>query len=166
MNERPMPPPSAHAGFNLVEMMVTLVIIGIVVAAAVPNFTARNERYRVEGAAQELGTRIQLARQRAVAERVPYRATIDPGDRVYYFERQENDSTWVRSPDQTYEIEGVTDLDLTVGGRESETVVRLETRGTLQLEDAPVEVKFVSATEDTATLSVVRTGRAIVTMSN
>jgi len=157
---------SSRAGFNLVEMMVTVVIIGIVVAAAVPNFTQRNERYRVEGQAKQFGTRIQLARQRAVAERVPYRVNIDTGDRTYYFEKQEDDSTWVMAPDQTYEIEGVADLELTIGGRESETVIRLETRGTIQSDDAPVKMKFVSATQDTATLSVVRTGRGIVTMSN
>lgn len=157
---------SSRAGFNLVEMMVTLVIIGIVVAAAVPNFTERNERYRVEGQAKEVGTRIQLARQRAVAERVPHRMTVDPGDRTYYFERQENDSTWVMSPDIVYEVVGVQDMDVTIGGSQSETVVRFETRGTIQSEDAPIEMQFVSAKQDTATLSVVRTGRGIVTLSH
>ena len=156
----------SRAGFNLVELMVTLVIIRIVVAAAVPNFTERNERYRVEGQAKELGIRIQLARQRAVAERTPYRMNIDTGDRAYYFEKQDTDSTWVMSPDMVYEIEGVYDMDLTIGGQQSETIVRFETRGTIQDEDSPVEVTFVSANQDTATLSVVRTGRGIVTLSN
>lgn len=156
----------SRAGFSLVEMMVAVVIIGIVVAAAVPNFTQRNARYRVEGQAKEVGTRIQLARQRAVAERVPYRMIIDTGDLAYYFEKQEDDSTWVRSPDQVYEIEGVEELELTIGGSEAESIVRLETRGTIHSEDSPVEMRFISATQDTASLSVVRTGRGIVTMSN
>ncbi len=161
--------PCRHArtsrGFSLVEIMVALTIIGIVLAAAVPNFTNRNARYRVEGAAKEVGTRIALARQQAVAERMPYRMVVDESARSYYFEKQENDSTWTMSPNETYEIKGAETLLMEVGESSTSSTVRLQPRGTLLDEDAPLMMRFVSAMNDTAYLSVVRTGRTVVTMS-
>jgi type II secretion system protein H len=59
--------PRRNAGFSLIEAMVVLVVLGIVLAAAIPDFTKSNRRRSVESAATTLSSRIQVARQRAIA---------------------------------------------------------------------------------------------------
>ena len=155
-----------NAGFSLIEIMVVLVVMGILLATAVPSLNERNARSRTEGAARQLSARMQAARQLAVSKRVPYRMTFEIEDRSYYFERQDNDSTWTMDPDETYSIEGVEEIETDIGGREGESHVHFETRGTIDDDDSPALVTIVSAHGDTARLSVVRTGRATVLMSH
>lgn len=153
-------------GFTLVEMAVVLIILSIILVAAIPSFSAKNARSRAEGAARQLAARMELARQKAIARRVPYRLVLDAGARTYRFETQDTDSTWAAEPDQTYEIEGVENLDCEIGGSPTADEVYFETRGTIRSEDSPTEIRFISALNDTATLSLVRTGRVSVLMSH
>jgi Tfp pilus assembly protein FimT len=146
--------------------MVVLVVLGILLATAVPSLTERNARSRTEGAARQLSARMQAARQLAVSKRIPYRMTFDLESRSYYFERQDDDSTWTMDPDETYAIEGVEEIATEIGGRVGESLVHFETRGTIDGDDSPALVTIVSAHGDTARLSVVRTGRATVLMSH
>jgi type II secretion system protein H len=158
---------AAHraAGFSLIEVMVVLIVIGVVLAAAVPSVTERNARNRSEGAARQLSARMQIARQMAVSQRVPYRMTIDPAGGEYWFERQDDDSTWTMDPDRVFVIEGVDDVRTNIGGQEGETEVRFQTRGTLEADDSPALITIISTNADTANLSMVRTGRATVRMA-
>lgn len=155
----------SQAGFQLIELMVVLVVIAVVLASAVPSFTTRNARARTEGAARDLSSRMQMARQLALTKRVPYRMVVDESNLEYYFERQENDSTWVADPDETYTVEGVDGFSATIGGSESEDEVFFETRGTIADGNAPAQFVFVSTNGDSAALSMVRTGRCTVRMS-
>jgi hypothetical protein len=45
---------------------------------------------------------------------------VDAAHLEYYFERQDNDSTWVQDPEATYEVTGVEGLTTTIGGSVSE----------------------------------------------
>jgi Tfp pilus assembly protein FimT len=141
------------------------VVLGIVLATAVPNFTRRNSWGRIEGAAREMSTRMQTARAKAVAQRVPYRLVMDPDGQSYYFERQQDDSTWVSDPDKVYQVEGAAGMTTRVGGDPEADEIYFESRGTVRDEDSPAEVRFISATNDTATVVLVRTGRVTVHMS-
>jgi type IV fimbrial biogenesis protein FimT len=58
-------------GFSLVEMMVTLVLMAIAMATAIPAFTRYLHGNSVRGASLELAAHFRLARQRAVTEGVP-----------------------------------------------------------------------------------------------
>lgn len=154
-----------QAGFQLIELMIVVVVIGIVLASAVPTFATRNARARAEGEARDLSARVQIARQLCLTKRVPYRMVVDEVNLEYYFEREENDSTWVQDPDETYSVDGVEDFSVTIGGSESATELLFETRGTLADADAPAQFVFVSTNGDSATVSLVRTGRCTVRMS-
>ncbi len=153
-----------RSGFQLVELAVVLVVIGLMLAAAVPSFMRGDEWRRVEGAAANLSARIQTTRQMSVARRVPFRLVLDPGSRSYFFERQASDLTWVRDPEETYTADGTTSMSASIGGDETATEIYFEPRGTMRAVDVPAEIRFVSARHDTAIVAVVRTGRVSLRM--
>ena len=57
---------SSTGGFTLVELMVTVAVIGILAVVAVPSMTALINASRVSSAAGELTAAMQLARSEAV----------------------------------------------------------------------------------------------------
>ena len=57
--------PARDAGFSLTELMVGIVIIGIVVAATIPNFASYRETQRMSTACDRLATACREARSRA-----------------------------------------------------------------------------------------------------
>lgn len=151
------------AGFNLIELMLVVAIIGIVVAAAVPSFASRSAWYRMDGAAKDMGSRISWARQKAVSSRTPYRMLIDRAGMAYSFERQDTDSTWTADPPDSFRIEGVDDFEVEIAGDADDDEVLFETRGTINDEDAPAVFRFYSTQGDTCALNLVRTGRITTT---
>jgi type II secretion system protein H len=154
-----------EGGFQLVELAVVLVIFGILMAVATPSLNRGNSWRRIEGAARDLGARMQSARQASICARVPYRMVLDREGARYAFERQQQDSSWVRSPDVVFPLEGAAEFRAIIGGSESATLIRFETRGTVQEDDSPVLIRLFDAQNDTATVSMVRTGRVTVRMS-
>jgi prepilin-type N-terminal cleavage/methylation domain-containing protein len=63
----------ANSGFTLVEMMVVIGIIGFTLAIAIPTYHLTiKPTARLNGAARQLYSNIQLARLRAVSENVRY----------------------------------------------------------------------------------------------
>ncbi len=153
------------AGFSLVEAMVVVVILGLVIAAAIPNFANSNRRRRVESAATEISTRLQLARQRTVASRLPRRLVADLAAETYWIERSQNDSTWIRDPDEDYTLPQGVDWTFRAGAEAGNRDVEFESRGTILSEDAPVAITFTDAQGDSFMVSLVRTGRVTVRSS-
>jgi type II secretion system protein H len=154
-------------GFQLIELMVVVVILGIVLATALPSFVRRNQWNRLEGAARQLSSRMQETRQRAVAHRVPHRLALDPASGSYRVYRQETDSTWTPTSAEYYHAEGVAEIDAEVAGvvPHDSVEVLFEPRGTIRESDVPTVVRFIGSEQDTAILTLVRTGRVTVRMS-
>lgn len=146
----------------MIEAMVVLVILGIVLAAAVPNLSGSNKRRRCESAATGLASRIQIARQSAIAKRVPHRLVMNTGNRTYWTEREDSEASWVRFPDEEYELPKAVQWSVRAGGDLSNHDVVFESRGTILEQDAPLAVIFSNAQGDTFSLSLVRTGRVVV----
>ncbi len=153
---------ASRSGFTLVETMVVVVLLGLLLAMAIPNFADSNRRRRTEGAANDLSTCLQLARQRTVASRIPFRVVLDPGARTFWTERSETDSTWVRDPDEEHALPNGVTWTPEAGGDQGNVDIEFEGRGTIRAEDAPFTVVFTNAREDTFLLSLVRTGRVTV----
>ena len=55
-----------NAGFTLMEILITIAIIGIVTAIAIPNFLTLLPRWRAKAAATDLFSNLQLAKITAV----------------------------------------------------------------------------------------------------
>lgn len=151
------------AGFNLIELMLVVAIIGIVVAAAVPSFASRSAWYRMDGAAKDMASRISWARQKAVSSRTPYRMLIDRAGMAYSFERQDTDSTWTPDPPDSFRITGIDDFEAEIAGDVGDEELLFETQGTINDDDAPAVFRFYSTKGDTCALNLVRTGRITTT---
>lgn len=154
--------PRQAGGFTVVEALVVLTIFGIILAAAVPNFAGSNRRRQVEAAANNLASRIHVARQRAVATRVPHRLVLEPSSHRYWTERMESDSSWTRFPDEIYTLSPIVQWRTEAGDDDENTDIEFECRGTVAEEDAPLLVTMMNAAGDSFSLSLVRTGRVTV----
>ncbi len=64
-------------GFTAIELMVTVAVAGVLIATAVPSFTASIARARLEGAVNELGIDLQYARSEAIRRRTSATLTTD-----------------------------------------------------------------------------------------
>jgi hypothetical protein len=110
---------------------------------------------------------MQEARQRAVAQRTPFRMTLDPSAGSYRFYRRDSDSSWAAEPAEYFEACGAAEITATLAGDPPIDSVEIffEPRGTIRDSDVPAIFRFVGTEEDTAILTLVRTGRATVRMS-
>ena len=60
-----------NSGFTMIELMVTIAIVGILIAVAVPSFTESMARRSLEGAANELNADLQYTKSQAVSLNAP-----------------------------------------------------------------------------------------------
>lgn len=67
-------------GFTLVEGLICVTVLLLAVSAALPGFSTAREHRRVEGAAAQLETDLQLTRSLAVAQNRPVRFEIGRDD--------------------------------------------------------------------------------------
>jgi len=72
----------SHSGITLIELMITVVIVGIVSAMAVPRFQVATDRIRFGSASRDVVSSIRLARSMALADKEPYGIQVNEGDRT------------------------------------------------------------------------------------
>ena len=70
-------------GFTLMELMITMAIIGIIAVTAIPNMIGWVPRYRMSTGARDVHDAVQLAKIRAVKENVSTVLTFNAGNGSY-----------------------------------------------------------------------------------
>lgn len=78
----PRRPLGPITGFTLTELLITMLLMGILSAIAIPNFIAWLPANRLNGAALQIMTDLQAARMRAVAENNEYKIFF-PNNHTY-----------------------------------------------------------------------------------
>lgn len=66
-------------GITLIELVVAVLILGILIAIALPSFNTMFQKNRLKGAAERLAAETQFARSEALSRRVPITVTVTPG---------------------------------------------------------------------------------------
>lgn len=69
----------AARGITLVELMATVVIIGLVSSMAVPRFQIAYERLQIRSTNREIASTLRLARSMSVSNKDRYGVYFDPG---------------------------------------------------------------------------------------
>jgi type II secretion system protein H len=58
------------SGFSLIELAIVVLVMGIMVAIAVPSFVGYRRSQALKGAAFSIASDLRLARERAIAQRI------------------------------------------------------------------------------------------------
>jgi type IV fimbrial biogenesis protein FimT len=75
---------TSNRGLTVIELMITVAILGILASVVVPSFGNFLAKRRVEGAASELSTDLQFARSEAVARNAEVRILFGTGCYAIY----------------------------------------------------------------------------------
>jgi len=123
----------SKSGMTLVELLITVVIIGIIMAAAFPHFERAFEKASFNSAGRSIGSTLRYARSLAISDKEPYGVNFDTDEMTVTLFKD------VGSP-ETYTFEG------------TDSVLRIDT--------LPHEFSYVYTDCEDNTIVFGRTGRA------
>lgn len=85
----------SKSGFTVIELMAVIAVMGLIITIGMPTITQFIYRMRVMGATQALASRLQLARQMAITDKVRYVFNYDLTKGSYWVFKDDNEN-WVR----------------------------------------------------------------------
>jgi len=84
---------NGHSGYTVAELVVSLSVVAIMAAIAVPNFLEYLPTHRLNGASRQLYSDVLWARSRAVADRNNYNITFISVTQYRLHDDDDNDGT-------------------------------------------------------------------------
>lgn len=76
-------PLKSREGFTLIEILMTMIVMGILMSVAVPNFSKWKEKHEINGQAQKVYFDMMLARTTAVKNNNPVHVTFNTNSNTY-----------------------------------------------------------------------------------
>jgi len=70
---------SRTSGFTLVEMAITILLMGLLIGFSIPAFLGISATYQLKGATENIAAQFRLAREKAMSTRVEQPIHIQPG---------------------------------------------------------------------------------------
>lgn len=110
MSEPTGAPNAARGGFTLLEVLVSMMIIGIVVATVTPRVGRSMSQTRVQQAATAIASDVQRAFSLAAQRRSPVRISIDTAGKTFYIRNRARDTMYVTSSYTSASDIGVTQM--------------------------------------------------------
>lgn len=150
------------AGFSMVELLITLVLLGIVAAIAVPAFRGWADNANLKGASRMVSSVFYDARERALAENRAYTITFspDPTNTCRLRALAANNLTAFDETRNFSEYRGVRMSAVNGGTNNIDFIV--QPRGTVSPAGS---VTVTNIRNSTGTITLLITGRAYVTHS-
>jgi len=148
------------SGFSMVELLITLVLFGIVLAIAIPSYRGWVDNSNLKGAGRTLSSDFYESRARAMAENRSYTITYNP-DPANTYRIQAAAANGLAAVDETKTFaEYGTARMASVNGGAAAVTVTIQPRGSA----APaVTIGITNVRNSTGMITVLMTGRAHVT---
>lgn len=110
---------SKEKGFSLVELLITVALIGIVGAIAIPSIMQQLPKFNMRGASRDITAKLMMARLRAIQENRQYGVSFTSGaiDSFSVVKCADNPCTTTSSWSEVVARgEGAANIDVTVEG--------------------------------------------------
>lgn len=149
------------AGFSMVELLITLVLLGIVAAIAVPSFRGWVDNSNLKAAARMVSSDFYDTRGRASSENRPYTITYSPGTNTCRIQAAAANNLAAVDELKTFGEFGNVRLT-SVNGGTAAVAITLQSRGSVTPNGTLV---VTNNRNSTGTITLLITGRAHVTYS-
>jgi prepilin-type N-terminal cleavage/methylation domain-containing protein len=148
------------SGFSMVELLITLVLFGIVLAIAIPSYRGWVDNSNLKGAGRMLSSDFYDSRGRAMAENRSYTITYNP-DPANTYRIQAAAATGLAAVDDTKPFAEYWTVRMArVNGGAAAVTITIQPRGSAS---TAATIGITNVRNSTGTITVLMTGRAHVT---
>ena len=105
---------SAERGFTLIEILIVVLVIGVLLGVVTTSFTGSSNAVVIEGFAQRMITRVEMARDKAIQQNMEWGMRIEKNS-YYFMKFNQARGAWSRFSERPFETESlVNDMEMSV----------------------------------------------------
>jgi len=151
----------SKAGFTLIELIVTMVIIGILLAIATLNFNSMQRKAQIESETRQVFADLNSARLNAIYLKKRNRITFQPGS--YAMKNYTSDNEAPAAGTAVYARTVPYQLSLVNGGSIANAIAEFDSRG-LATDQTTLNIFYVNPVKSGATVDCIAVGTAKTNM--